>query len=113
MLIFYSILNFSHVFYFHSFITVLIFILNFNTHCELHIFLFNCFLLGIYFIQLKGCHFYFPDETTTECSVQSDVKKYKHTKIPDHVPERHPDGELFSAVYKRLVLNSAYTSVSF
>ena len=102
MLIFYSIFNFSHVFYFHLFITVLIFILNFNTHCVLRIFLFNCFLHGIYFIQLKDCHFYFPDETTTNNSVQSDVKKYKHSKVPDHVPEIHPDGELFSA----------YTSIS-
>ena len=102
MLIFYSIFNFSNVFYFDSFITVLIFVLNSNTHCELHIFL-NCFLLGIYFIQLKGCHFYFPDETTTKDSVQKDVKKYKHSKVPDHVPEIHPDSELFSA----------YTIVSF
>ena len=99
MLIFYSIFNFSYVFYFDSFN---IFILNSNTHCELHIFL-NFFLLGIYFIQLKGCRFYFPDETTTEDSVEKDVKKYKHSKVPDHVPEIHPDGELFSA----------YTRVSF
>ena len=102
MFIFYSIFNFSNVFYFDSFITVLIFVLNSNTHCELNIFLFNCFLLGIYFIQLKGCHFYFPNETT-EDSVQKDVKKYKHSKVPDHVPEIHPDGEL----------SSAYTSISF
>ena len=99
MLIFYSIFNFSYVFYFDSFN---IFVLNSNTHCELRIFL-NFFLLGIYFIQLKGCHFYFPDETTTEDSVEKDVKKYKHSKVPDHVPEIHPDGELFSA----------YTRVSF
>ena len=64
---------------------------------------FSCFLLGIYFIQLKDCHFYFPDETTTKDSVKKDVKKYKHSKVPDHVPEIHPDGELFSA----------YTRVSF
>ena len=46
---------------------------------------------------------HFPDETTTEDSVEKDVKKYKHSKVPHHVPEIHPDGELFSA----------YTRVSF
>ena len=106
MLIFYSIFNFSNVFYFHSFITVLIFVLNSNMHCELRIFL-NCFLLGIYFIQLKGGHFYFPDETTTKDSAQKYVKKYKHSKVPDHVPEIHPDSELFSA-YTSLILNMKF-----
>ena len=64
-------------------------------------FSFNCLLLGIYFVKLKGCHFYFPDETTTKECDQSNVKitaslKYHHNKIPDDVPEVHPDGELFS-----------------